>query len=248
MNNNIDFTQYERVQDTLMYLTDKITLSFVLALSKKSLNGQRSFFHYETQYNSDSYGYELRSIKRNMNYYFLISNKDIFGSGIVLRPQDVEIIIMLIEQRVLPWFFGTMDQHAFQIIDDKLVLKEFTPVVYTQSESKFIGFEPIVYHYENSEQYAEGIQLIFTQGESCPMTIDKFMGLFNTLKSDMYGIACNLASYAKIPPHGINVYKSVGLGASPNQQRNDNTWANQNQYKGFGANSFLDNSKKKGDK
>ena len=124
MNNNIDFTQYERVQDILMYLTDKITLSFVLALSKKSLSGQRSFFHYETQYNSDSYGTELRSIKRNMSYYFMISNKEIFGSGIVLRPQDVEIIIMLIEQRVLPWFFGTPEQHAFQMIDNKLVLKD----------------------------------------------------------------------------------------------------------------------------
>lgn len=247
MNNNIDFTQYERVQDILMYLTDKITLSFVLALSKKSLSGQRSFFHYETQYNSDSYGTELRSIKRNMSYYFMISNKEIFGSGIVLRPQDVEIVIMLIEQRVLPWFFGTSEQHAFQMIDNKLVLKEFIPVVYTQSESKFIGFEPIVYHYENSEQYAEGINLLFTQGESCPMTIDKFMGLFNILKSDMYGIACNLATYAKTPPYGINVYKPVGLGASPNQQRNDTSWSNQNNYKGFGSNSFLDNLKKKGD-
>lgn len=115
MSNNIDFTQYERIQDYLMYLSDKITLSFVLALSKKSINGQRSFFHYETKYNSDSYGSELRSIKRNMNYYFLISDKNIYGSGIVLRPQDVEIIIMLIKQRVLPWFFGTTEQHAFQI-------------------------------------------------------------------------------------------------------------------------------------
>lgn len=247
MNNNIDFTQYERVQDILMYLTDKITLSFVLALSKKSITGQRSFFHYETIYNSDSYGTELRSIKRNMSYYFLISNKDIFGSGIVLRPQDVEIIIMLIEQKVLPWFFGSVEQHAFQIVDNKLVLKEFTPVVYTQSESRFIGFEPIVYHYENSDQFAEGINLLFTQGESCPMTVDKFMGLLNILKSDMYAIACNLATYAKTPPYGVNVYKPVGLGSHPSQQRNDTNWSNQSNYKGFGSNSFLDNTKKKGD-
>lgn len=247
--NDIDFTQYERVQDTLMYLTDRVTLSFVLALSKKTMNGQRSFFHYETQYNSDSYGTQLRSIKRNMSYYFLISNKDIFGSGIVMRPQDVEIIIMLIQQKVLPWFFGTQEQHAFQIVNDTLALKEFTPVVYTQSENRFIGFEPIVYKYENSEQYAEGINLLFCEGESCPMTLDKFMGLFNILKSDMYAIACNLATYAKTPPYGVNVYKPVGLGASPNHQRNDSGWNNPNAYKGFGTNSFLDNieSKKKGD-
>ena len=247
MNNDIDFTQYERVQDTLMYLTDKITLTFTVALSKKMLNGQRSFFHYETQYKSDAYGSELRSIKRNMSYYFLISNKDIFGSGIVLRPQDVEILLMLIERKVLPWYFGTQEQHAFHMVDNKLVLKEFAPVVYPQSETKFIGFEPIVYHFENTEQYAEGINLLFTEGESCPMTVDKFMGLYNILKSDMYAIACNLCTYAKTPPYGVNVYKSVGLGASPNQQRNDTGWNNQNSYKGFGSNSFLENTKKKGD-
>ena len=72
MNNNIDFTEYDRVQDTLMYLTDKIVLTFIVALSKKTLGGQRSFFHYETQYNSDSYGSQLRSIKRNMSYYYTI--------------------------------------------------------------------------------------------------------------------------------------------------------------------------------
>ena len=247
MNNDIDFTQYERVQDTLMYLTDKITLSFVVALSKKTLNGQRSFFHYETQYNSDSYGTELRSIKRNMSYYFLISNKDIFGSGIILRPQDVEILLMLISKSVLPWYFGSQEEHAFHIVNDQLVLKEFTPVIYPQSETRFIGFEPVVYKYENTDQYSEGINLLFSGNESCSLTIDKFMGLYNILKSDMYNIACNLCTYAKTPPYGVNIYKSVGLGASPNQQRNESGWNNKNSYKGFGSNSFLENSKKKGE-
>ena len=79
------------------------------------------------------------------------------------------------------------------------------------------------------------------------MTIDKFMGLYNILKSDMYGIACSLATYAKCGPYGTNVYRPTGLGVSPNQQRSDSGWNNQNSYKGFGANSFLNNASKKGD-
>ena len=79
------------------------------------------------------------------------------------------------------------------------------------------------------------------------MTIDKFMGLYNILKSDMYGIACSLATYAKCGPCGTNVYRPTGLGVSPNQQRSDSGWNNQNSYKGFGANSFLNNASKKGD-
>ena len=240
---NPSFTDYERITDTLMYLTDKITLSFTLALSKKMLNGQKSFFHYETLYNN-SYGNEARSVKRNMNYYFVISNKEIFGSGIVLRPQDVELLIMLINERILPWFFS-QDKHAFQIIDDKLVLKEYTPAVYTQSENKFISFEPIVYHYEESGQFAEGINLGLGSGESCPMTIDKFMGFFNIIKTDMYATACALANYVKTAPYNINTYSASGLGANPNKPKDE--WNNQKSYSGFGANSFLDNSKiKKG--
>lgn len=242
---NIDFTEYERIQDTLMYLTDKMTLSFVLALSKKMMNGQRSFYHYETKYNSDNYGTQLRSIKRNMNYYFLIANKDVFGSGILLRPQDVEMILMLINSKVLPWYFGTQKQHAFQIIDNKLVLKEFTPVVYTQSENRFIGFEPIVYSYEETGQFAEGVNILFSQGESCPMTIDKFMGFINILKSDMYAIACSMANYVKMPPYGVNVYSPVGLGAAPISAKVESEWAPTKKPNPFGKNSFLENAKKK---
>lgn len=243
--NDIDFTDYERITDTLMYLSEKMTLNFVLALSKKSLNGQRSFFHYETKYTSDSYGTEVRSIKRNMSYYFVIQNKEIFGSGMLLRPQDVEIILMLIEQRILPWFFGSQEQHVFQMVNDTLSMKEYTPVVYTQSETKIMCFEPMIYHYENTDQFAEGINISFTGGESCPMTIDKFMGFYNILKSDMYNVACSLANYAKSQPYGINTYKPTGLGASPNGNRNDSVWSNQKNYKGFGSNSFLDNAKVK---
>lgn len=239
----VQFTDYERITDTLMYLTDKITLGFTLALSKKMQSGERSFFHYETKYQSQ-YGLQARGIKRNMNYYFLISNKEIFGSGMILRPQDVELILMLIKHKVLPWFFGTQEQHAFQIVNNTLVLKKYTPVIYTQTESKFMGFDPIVYHYENSNQFAEGINISFSEGESCPMTIDKFMGLVNILKTDMYSVACSMANYVKTMPYGVNTFTSVGLGATP-EERKDN-W-NPNKPKGFNPNSFLENSKKKGE-
>lgn len=238
---NIDFTDYDRITDVLMYLSDKITLNFVLSLSKKTLNKERQFFHYETKYNSDSYnGTELRSIKRNMNFYFVLGNREIFGNGIVLRPQDVELLIRIIDQKVLCWFFGTVKEHAFRYIDGKLVLGEFSPVVYTQSETKYISFEPIVYCYEETGQYAEGITMIFPNGDSTPMNLDKFMGFFHLLKSDMYSVACSLANYAKMQPYGINVYSPTGLGASPKPK--DNWNSKPINYNGFGSNAFLDKS------
>jgi hypothetical protein len=60
---SIDFTEYDRITDTLMWLADNITLNFTVGLSKKAKSGERAFYHYETRYGSDKYGSPLRSIK-----------------------------------------------------------------------------------------------------------------------------------------------------------------------------------------
>ena len=92
--NNVDFTEYNRITDILMYLSNVLTLNFTVALSKKTKFGGRQFFQYEVEYGSDdNSNSSLRSIKRNMNFYFTIENREVFASGMMLRPQDIEIII-----------------------------------------------------------------------------------------------------------------------------------------------------------
>ena len=202
METNIDFTEYDRITDTLMYLNDDVTLNFTVALSRKSKNGDRLFYHYESIYGSDKYGGSLRSIKRSMSFYFVLDVKSNFNHGFILRPQDVEILNRLITSKVLP----------------------------------YLSFEPIVV-IEN-EQECRGVRLIMSSGHTIELTIDKFMGFYHLLHTDMYSVASTMTTYAKVPPYAVNSHKLQGLGAPPPSSMNG--------WNGFNnSNSFLNNSKSK---
>ena len=238
----IEFTDYNRITDVLMWFTDTITLNFTVGLSTKSkINGERRFFQYETEYKDGSYSNDsLRSIKRNMNFFFTIDNKESFAAGMILRPQDVQTLIMLIDSKIMPWYFGT-EEYAFQIVDNKLTLKEFEPVYFTQSESKWIKFEPIVYSYEDGS-FTQGLQMILAQDVYIPMTLDKLLGFIHLLKNtDMYAVACAMVNYVKIQPYGVNEYKVGGLGTG--RPRED--WAPPREVKNRTGNNFLDSAKNK---
>ena len=143
MMRNDDFESYDRITDTLMYLNNDITLNFTVTFAKKNRVGGRQFYHYETEYEASKYSARVRSIKRNMTYFFVIDNKQDFGNGFILRPMDVEMLNSIIETQILPWYFDA-NKRAFQMIDDKLVLGQYEPVIYAQSQTKYLRFDPVV--------------------------------------------------------------------------------------------------------
>ena len=236
MDNNIDYTEYDRITDTLMFLDDNLCLNFSVALSRKTKNGDRYFYHYESMYGSDKYGGKLRSIKRSMNFYFVLDVRNDFNSGIILRPQDVEILKRLIESKIFPWYYGNDQETAFQIIADNLVLTNYQPVIFTQAglyDTKYIQFEPVVI--TERDQDCRGVRMILSTGYSCEFSIDKFMGFFHLINSDMYAIAATMCTYTKVAPYGVNSHESTGLGAKPPSSVNN--------WSGFNSNAFLDNVK-----
>lgn len=239
---SIDFTEYDRITDTLLYFNDDCVLNFTVALSRKSRTGERIFYHYESMYGSDKYGGKLRSIKRYMNFYFVIDIKSDFNKGFIIRPQDAEMLTRLIEAKVLPWYFGNQNQVAFQIINDKLALTSYEPVIYTQAglyDTKYLSFEPVVL--SENDLDIRGVRMDLSTGYSFTITIDKFMGFFRLLNSDMYTAATGLLTYAKSEPYGINSHTLQGLGAPPPSSAG--SWNNLS----FNNNSFLNNSKSKRD-
>lgn len=235
-----EYMDYDKITDLLMFFSNDILLKFSVLLSKNvsKTNKSRKFFHSECIYSSKYMDTnESVSIIRNMNmYYFLIDIKNDFLGSIVLKPGDVEILKMLLDQRILPWFFG--NNKAFQIIDNKLYLGEYgESVMYTQDDYKYLGFTPIVITYEDG-QSKQGIRInVNNQDTFADLDIDSFMTFVNIIKcTDMYNAACNLINYVKMPPYGINQFKSVGLGSGG--YRNDMSGYNNK------GNSFLNNAKK----
>ena len=246
MGNNIQFTDYDRITDILIYLSNNITLNFTVALSRKDKTGGRSFFQYETEYDTRYIGSNKgRGIKRNMNFYFTLDNKNDFGNGLILRLQDVYLICKLIENQVLPWYFGTKRIFAISKDKSKLIIKgEYNPINYIQSEYKYISFSPFVFEYEDGT-FKEGIRIYLnSQTEYADMSIDKFLEFYYLLsKTDMYAVATNMVTYAKQSPYGINIFKPVGLGGGYNPRDN---WNSDNNYsedkKDKGVNNFLNNA------
>ena len=238
---SIDFTDYNRITDVLMYFTETITLNFTVSLYSKTKTGERRFFQYETEYGTgDVFNSKTRSIKRNMNFYFTIDNRDQFTAGMLLRPQDVEALNILIDQKILPWFFGDESINAFQIIDNKLCLKTFEEVYFTQSDNKYIKFEPIVYSYEDGS-FSQGIKMTLASGDTIPINLDKFLGFMHLLRSDMYAVATSLINYVKTPPYGINEYKVGGLGTGKPKE----DWVPMREPQNKRGNNFLNSAKKK---
>jgi hypothetical protein len=189
-------------------------------------------------YGSDKYGAKLRSIKRTMNFYFVLDVRSDFNAGIILRAQDVELLTRIIESKVFPWYFGNAKEVSFQIISDQLILTDYQPVVYTQNGIygvRYISFEPVVL--SENDQDCRGVRISLSTGHSAEITIDKFMGFYHLLKTDMYVAATSLATYAKVPPYGINNYNMQGLGAPPPSSAN--SWSK------FNSNAFLENTKSK---
>lgn len=252
MSQNADYTDYDRITDSLLYLSDSVSLKFVVVLSKKAPGGERRFFHSETMYQSRYIGTDIaRSIVRNMTYYFVLAVKNDFTTSFVIRPQDAEMLKKVIQERILPWYFG--NKRIYKKMEDKLsIVEKFNPVIYAQSEYQVLRFEPIVVEYDDG-YYKEGIRLTISNVEIVEMDIDKFFGFINILNTDMYCAACSLVNFAKIQPYGVNTFSntSVGLGSSP---RPMNDWNELNEVYtaepkenniSNKSNSFLDNVKVK---
>lgn len=241
------FTDYERAADTLLFLSDQITLDFVVTFATKDRNGQRSFFHTDSVYDTNKYTVtgSYRSIKRKMtNFYFVISNKKSFEGGVVLKPNDVYLLKGYLETIVLPWFLK--DSNIFSVIDNRLVITgQFTPLDYIKNEYTYLRFTPIAMQYENGK-FIQGTRIyINSEDVFVDIDVDKLYAFYYILaNTDMYNAACNLATYTKTPPYNVNEWRPAGLGAGGFNQ-DDNAWSEQDAKP---ATDFLKGlgSKKKG--
>lgn len=236
----VQYQDYDKIVDILMYLSKDITFNFNVILSKKSASNDRMFFHYETEYKSKYFGVDKgRTIKRNMTYFFTLDDKTNYLNSFIMRPQDVVLILMGMDQKVLPWFSGK--NRIYKLIENQLVITgEYSSFDYIENENKYISIHPIVITYEDGT-FKEGVRIYLnTDSVFVDIDLDKFMGLYYTLKNtDMYAIACSMVTYVKTPPYDINTFRMAGLGGGMVQDNwNDST----NDQKG---NNFLNSIKKK---
>lgn len=212
----MNYTDFDKITDTIMFLDNIHTLDFCTRLSGKDKNGYRRFYEFEMQYQSNQFlGTDIgNSIKRTMNFYYLINNKNMFTGSMILRVNDVYILHTLLTNRVLPWFFS--DNRIFKEKNNRLVINgTFNPVEYIKDLQNWLRFEPIVIEYEDNS-YKEGIRMtINTNDDFIDINIDKFLEFYSYLNyQTMYLQSQAQCNYAKIGPHGLNMLTiGGGLGS-----------------------------------
>lgn len=217
----MEFSDYDRISDTLMFFDNNTTLEFVVTLSSKDKNGNRLFFHSECDYDSNKYyGVDKgHSIKRRMTFYYVVNDKRAFDRSFVIRPEDAMTLTILIESQILPWYFD-IKKKIFSIVEGQLrITGIYQDVIFAKSEYAYLRFVPCVYQFDDNT-YKEGIRLyIGSESTYTDMEIDKFLGFYYFIsKVDMYSVASNLATYTKLPPYGINTFSRSGLGGSGRRQ------------------------------
>lgn len=255
MNSSYNYTDFDKITDTIMFFDNIHTLDFCTRLSGKDKNGYRRFYEFEMQYQSNQYlGTDVgRSIKRTMTFYYLINNKNLFTGSILLRVNDVYVLRNIITSKIFPWFW---DNRIFAEKNNRLVINgQYNPVEYIKDLQTWLRFEPITIEYDDGT-YKEGIRMtINTNEDFVDMNIDKFLEFFGYMNPDtMYLQAQAQCNYAKMSPHGLNLL-TVGGGLGSGGFNNSDRLADQKygyepnnndkKEKYQGTNSFLANAKKK---
>lgn len=210
MNNveHISFLDYDKISDTLIRFNQDVVLKFNVFLANKDRDGRRVSFHLETKYPSKySNVGDVLSIKRNINFYFSIENRQNFEDQIILGIRDIFFFKMLIEKNILPWFMGK-SIYGLSPDNGKLIIKgKWQPQQFAISDYKYLTFMPIVVEDENGKT-DYGIRMIINNPNNfVDMDLNKFSALYYIItQTDMYSVACSMVNYVKTMPYGVNVY------------------------------------------
>lgn len=214
------FVNYDRITDNLLWLGrtgngESVYLKFVVDLVKLDQYNNERHFHSESKFYSKKLQRNSQSITRNYNCYFVL-NAGMDNIGCILRPSDVQLLNMLIESNIMPWFMG--ETRIFGMKGDTMrVLGNYIEQTIPLNERSYIKFIPVVITFEDINSYKEGIRLELNDRNTCvDLTIDKFLELVYILRNtDMINLAAAMINYVKIPPYNINVRGEGGSYSGP---------------------------------
>lgn len=203
----IEFSDYDKISDDMMYLGNNISLRFNVLLSRKTslTDNTRKFFHSEFRHKSKfSDSNTSISIKRSYSYYMSIDvGGERWESSVMIRIQDILILRDLLS-RATKWL---IDGKTFDLIDGSLVCHKRKSIkLENMPDGKYLLFDPITIEYNSIKR--PGIRMTISNTDVyVDMNTDIFFGfkyLIDTI--DMFSCAQNMLNYIGRPPeYGYNL-------------------------------------------
>lgn len=206
----MEFTDYNKITDILMYLDDKgkIRLSLVVKLNSKDKNNNERNFHSEYHYPNEYKGINRYSITRNFSEYFLLGDPKDFKNSVVIRPSDLMMVRLILDTVVRPWFIG--NGYLYTLKDDKLMLTgKFNDAEIAFDDYSVIHLHPITYTFRDGRM-SEGVRIyINSKANFCDMPITKFWEFYYYMTQvDIYTAASLMVNYVKTQPYGQNMLEN----------------------------------------
>ena len=170
-------------------------------------------FHTEFRYTSSNLNKSSYSIKRELKPYFQINDIKDYKNSVMLKANDVWLLKMLMDNKILPWFVGNsrvffFDENNKLQIKGKWDIQEFK-----LSDYSFLAFAPIVIRYEDGTD-KEGIRMLLNSKDRfADITIDTFIAFYYFISNtDLYNAGANMANYVKTMPYDVGIYNMNGEG------------------------------------
>lgn len=241
----IHFIDYNKISDSLMWFDSTHVLKFCVVLQKKDKKGDIVPFHKEFSFMNKSNNTEQLTIVRDYSFYYIIEdikNKGNFtanNTSILLHANDVELLRILLERNLYPWFLPpTRDKIFGKDNMNRLIVKGNQKVQFPVTNRSYLEFRPTIIEYENTDEQKEGVRLIMNDIDNfIDISIDKFMEFGNyIIHTDMINAAMNMLTYVKLRPYGTNLFDfnqqntTTNYIATPNNNRPN--YSNNNK-KGF---------------
>ena len=231
---DILFTDFDKITDTILYLSNDVTLSICINLNSKTKDGKVKNFHTEYKYYSDALNKDSYSIKRTVQPYFSINDLKDYRNSIMLKVNDVWMLKMLLDNKVMPWFVGNKRLFFFDE-NNKLQIKgKYDIQEFRLNDYNFIAFAPIVIRFEDGMD-KEGIRLFLNSKERfIDITVDLFISFYYFISNtDLYNAGANMINYVKTAPYNCGLYE-MGTGSANYEEYGDNNWNSSSNKRGNG--------------
>lgn len=203
----IIFLDYDKISDTLMWLSRDYMLKFCVSLKYKNSRGDLVPFHSEYKSYSETADREYLSISLYQSVYFVINCNSNYNNSVLLRPNDVVVLTMLYNKTILSWYVGPHKVFGYDENHQLILTGKYpTDLQVPMSDNKYLGFLPITDTYENGDG-KEGLRIFINSSENyIDLSIDRMFEFFYYIcNTNMVEAAIGLMNYVKIPPYGQNL-------------------------------------------